>query len=130
MTFGEKVKEIRKRKGLSQLELGEKMQVSQQAIGKYEKTLDQPKMATVRKIANALGVPLSELVTDWSQFSPEEICEDMQDNDIDYSAIDPRQAVNNNRIINKFHNLNFAGQEKAIEQVELLTKIPEYRKDN
>lgn len=129
MTFGEKVREIRKRKGLSQLELGEKMKVSQQAIGKYEKTVEQPKMSTVRKLANALDVHISELVTDWSHFSPGEIWEDMQDNEIDYSAIDPRQAVNDNRIVNNFHNLNFAGQEKAIEQVELLTKIPEYRKD-
>lgn len=32
-------------------------------------------------------------------------------------------------LINSFNQLNDSGQEKAIEQVELLTKIPEYRKD-
>ncbi len=129
MTFGEKVKKIRKEHGFSQRELGERMGgITQQTVAQYEKTIEQPKIATVRKLADALEVSLSELVTDWSQFSPEEICEDMQDNDIDYSSIDPRQAVNDNRIINKFHNLNFAGQEKAIEQVEMLTKIPEYKK--
>ena len=32
-------------------------------------------------------------------------------------------------IISDFRKLNKEGQDKAIEQVELLTKIPEYRKD-
>ena len=32
-------------------------------------------------------------------------------------------------IINKMKKLNDFGQDKAIEQVDLLTKIPEYRKD-
>ena len=33
-------------------------------------------------------------------------------------------------LINSFNQLNHSGQEKAIEQVELLAKIPEYRKDS
>ena len=32
-------------------------------------------------------------------------------------------------IINKMKKLNDFGQDKAIEQVDLLTKIPEYRKE-
>lgn len=130
MTFGDKVKEARKRKGLSQLELGGRMHVSQQAIAKFEKATDQPKLATVRKIANALGVTIDELVTDWSGFSSGEIFEDMSDNEVDYSAINPRQAVNDSRIAKHLHNLNYAGQEKAIAYAADLTKIPEYRKDS
>lgn len=79
MTFGDKVKKIRKKKGLSQLELGVKMHVSQQAIAKFEKATEQPKLATVRKIADALDVTISELVDDWSSFTPEEIAEDISD---------------------------------------------------
>lgn len=36
----------------------------------------------------------------------------------------------NNKILSSFNQLNSKGQNKAIEQVELLTKIPEYRKDS
>lgn len=35
-----------------------------------------------------------------------------------------------NKILSHLDKLNTAGQNKAIEQVELLTKIPEYRKDS
>ena len=36
---------------------------------------------------------------------------------------------NDTKMLNFFHSLNVPGQNKAIEQVELLTKIPEYRKE-
>lgn len=36
---------------------------------------------------------------------------------------------NKKKILKAFDLLNLTGQDKAIEQVELLTKIPEYRKD-
>ena len=51
----------------------------------------------------------------------------MADNKFDYEDINPRQSVNDSRIINHFHSLNYAGQDKALEQVEMLTKIPEYQ---
>lgn len=34
------------------------------------------------------------------------------------------------KILSHFDKLNKSGQDKAIEQIELLTKIPEYRKDS
>lgn len=33
-------------------------------------------------------------------------------------------------LLEHFHKLNEKGQEKALDQIELLTKIPEYRKEN
>ena len=33
-------------------------------------------------------------------------------------------------LFQKFQKLNEKGQDKAIEQIELLTKIPEYRRNN
>ena len=114
MTFGEKVKAARENKGLSQSALAKKMHVSQQAVAKYEKIIEQPKLATVRKIADALDVTISELVTNWSDFSAEEIFEDVAENMKDYENVNPRQEVNDDRIITYFHSLNYAGQEKAI----------------
>ena len=73
MTFGQKVKEIRKKKNLSQQQLGQIMGIKQQTVAQYEKAIDQPKLSTVRKIAEALDVTISELVVDWSSFSPGEL---------------------------------------------------------
>lgn len=36
---------------------------------------------------------------------------------------------NDNELLNLFHTLNETGQNRAIDQIELLTKIPEYRKE-
>ena len=127
MTFGEKVKEIRIRQGISQLQLGQRMNISQQAVAKYEQLVNQPKLITVRKLANALEVPINELTLNWSNYSPDELWSDMEHNKSDYKIIDPRDNVNEDRILSHFHNLNYAGQEKAIEQVKLLTEIPSYK---
>lgn len=85
MTFGEKVKTIREKKGLSQSALAERMDISQQAVAKYEKIVEQPKLPTVRKIAEALKVSISELVDDWTRFTPEEISSDI-DKDTVYES--------------------------------------------
>lgn len=130
MTFGEKVKKVRKEQGLSQRQLGERMGgITQQTVAQYEKAIEQPKLSTVRKLAEALGVTISELVVDWSNFSPDEVLNDMDIYRNDYENFNPRQVTNDNRLINKFHSLNYAGQEKAIEQVVLLTQIPRYQRD-
>ena len=76
MTFGEKIKFIREKNGLTQLDLAKRMNVSQQAVAKYEKIVEQPKLATIRRLANALDVKLYELVIDWTQFSSEELKDD------------------------------------------------------
>lgn len=72
MTFGENIKRIRKEKGMSQQDLGHKLGVTQQTIAQYEKIKETPKLETVRRIANALGVHISELHPDWSKFTPED----------------------------------------------------------
>lgn len=96
MTFGEKVKEIRKKKGLSQLELGKKMNISQQAIAKYEKIIEQPKLTTVQKIADALDVTISELVDDWGKYTLEEIAADIDEETV---------YKNSHRLIEKLESI-------------------------
>jgi len=96
LTFGEKVKEIRKKKGLSQLELGKKMNISQQAIAKYEKIIEQPKLTTVQKIADALDVTISELVDDWGKYTLEEIAADIDEETV---------YKNSHRLIEKLESI-------------------------
>ena len=62
MKTGERIKNIRKQKGISQKELGTRLGVSQQMIGQYETNTREPKIETLRKIANALEVKLSDFL--------------------------------------------------------------------
>lgn len=139
MTFGEKVKMLREEQGLSQSELANKMNITQQAIAKYEKTIDTPKLATVRKIATALDVALSELVDNWSLFSPEEYKEEMSDFGNGFYGKEAPPEVQEKfkkrlfsrkaQMSHKMDLLSDAGQDMALGLVELVTKIPEYQKD-
>jgi transcriptional regulator with XRE-family HTH domain len=63
MTVGKRIQKIRKEKGLTQKELGAKLGVSASMIGQYENDLRKPKMETIRKIATALNVDESALLT-------------------------------------------------------------------
>lgn len=62
MNYGENIKKIRKEKGLTQKQLGKKLGISQAAIGQFESNKTNPKMETLRRIANALEVDLWEIV--------------------------------------------------------------------
>lgn len=64
MTTGENIKRIRKEKGLTQKELGELCGINEANIRKYENGKQNPKIETIRRIANALGVPLNDLMPD------------------------------------------------------------------
>ena len=55
-TIGERIKELRKEKGLTQAELGEKLGVSASMVGQYENGFRKPKKDTLCRIMEALGV--------------------------------------------------------------------------
>lgn len=62
MPTGSRIKEIRTQKGLTQKELGRKCEIAESTIRRYELGSLNPKIETLQKIANALGVPVTELL--------------------------------------------------------------------
>lgn len=62
MNFNERLIELRKSKGLSQDELGEKLQVSRQAISKWETGQSYPDFEKLVNISDYYGLSLDELV--------------------------------------------------------------------
>lgn len=54
--FGDNLKKIRKEKGLTQQQLGDKLGCSKELISQYERGKLHPKTKTVANIAKALGV--------------------------------------------------------------------------
>jgi transcriptional regulator with XRE-family HTH domain len=55
--IGSKIKEQRKKRGLTQKELAEKLRISVHALSKYEQNQRKPSMSTIKQIAAALEVP-------------------------------------------------------------------------
>lgn len=62
MALGEKLKEIRKRFDLSQEELEEIMNVSRQAITKWERDVGIPDISNLKEISKTFGVSIDYLL--------------------------------------------------------------------
>jgi len=54
--LAERLRELRKQKGLSQTELGERVGVHYTHIGRYERGVSRPAADTLKRLADALGV--------------------------------------------------------------------------
>ena len=108
MTIGERIKEIRQEKNMTQKELGEKCGLADSAIRRYELGKANPKKETIQKIANALNIDPFEMAT---------------------KVLEESINAKEQELFESYNQLNTAGQEKAVEQVKLLTKIPEYQQD-
>ncbi len=142
MTVGENIKRIRKEKGLTQKALGQLCNMNESQIRRYELGLSNsnPKIETIQKIATGLGVPWEILLSDQQEVDLiiKEEMKKMVDS-MNFEAVTPKNGniwdlsievlENRHKYIQLYDELNKTGQDKAIEQVELLTKIPEYRKD-
>lgn len=67
MTFGDRLKKIRKEKNITQLELSEMISISRSSIAQYENNIYQPNIETIELIANTLNINVSELFEDKSK---------------------------------------------------------------
>lgn len=69
-TFGEKIKEIRRERSLSQEQLAALLGTSKQVISRYETNQRTPKITVAQEYADKLGVSLSFLIDDSFDFDP------------------------------------------------------------
>lgn len=150
MNIGEQIKKTRKEKGLSQAKLAEKSNISLKTLQRYEKGVRTPNFIILQSIANALDVNLSDLTLS-SEPLPVTLNKDQANNlfqnidflrenghvktlkvefikdEIDFTKEEEIHAIT---LLRNFFKLNSDGQQRALENVGDLTKIPEYRKDN
>ena len=63
MEFNEKLQELRKKKGLTQEELAEKLYVSRTAISKWESGRGYPNIESLKSIARFFSVTIDELLS-------------------------------------------------------------------
>ena len=62
MTFGEKLRHVRRMRGLTQAELAEKTDTSNVTISLYERGLRDPSFANLRRLAKSLNVTADYLL--------------------------------------------------------------------
>lgn len=124
LTTGEKIKKTRIQKEFTQKQLAEKCGMYESQIRKYESGKINPKIETLQKIANALQVPVNSLRSD----SELELNSFMKYLDKSFDTFKDNLRLEN-KLISDYRILNAQGRQKAHEQIEMLTKIPEYRAD-
>ena len=64
MTFSEKLMQLRRQKGWSQEELGEKLDVTRQTVSKWELGSTTPEMEKLIAMSELFGISIDELVKD------------------------------------------------------------------
>ena len=62
MDFGQRLKEIRKRNGLTQDAMAERLHVTRQAVSNWENNSNLPDLAMILQIAEAFSLSLDELI--------------------------------------------------------------------
>ncbi len=72
MSFADKLRLLRKERGLSQEEFAELIGVSRQAVGKWENDASYPEVETLIEISRKLNVSLDMLFSDETGFRPKD----------------------------------------------------------
>ncbi len=77
-TFGNMITTLRKERGMTQLELAEKMAVTDKAVSKWERDLSLPDVNSIPKLAEIFDVSVDELMqvqADTKEKSDEKVSE-------------------------------------------------------
>ena len=94
------------------MELAKKLNMTQQRISSYEKGIREPDIETLKEIIKFFGVSADYFLGISNTTS-----------NIEKQT---QQTSNNSEILTYYNQLNDLGKEKAINNIEDLTKIPEY----
>lgn len=142
MTIGEKIKKARIDAKMTQKELAEKCGMADSAIRKYESGKITPKVETIEKIADALGIPWLDLypdstareaamksilaITDELQGQFEKMKAGFPSTDLKLATAEELEyrAI----LLKQFEKLNIKGQRVAVERVQELAQIPAYQR--
>ena len=132
MKFGESLKELRLNHGLSQRELGERLGVSQQTVAQYERAEDPPKMKTIKRLADAMGMDSQEILAFAAMSQINNLLDKYKEQGLyepePMPDIDDFHCIDENAVLTLVDQLNYAGLARIYDHLVDLTKIPEYRK--
>lgn len=141
-TVGEKIRKLRKEKGLTQKQLGDLCGMADSAIRRYENMGANPKIETLRKIADALGVDvmifLQEQQSDDQVLKIKENNSDEKQNDItsasfstaEYTADEMRQIVKFAQFLKNDRDRDVSAAETDKEMYDAKSKQGEMQDQN
>lgn len=128
MTIGEKIKQIRKEKGLTQKALGELLSISEGMVRQYELGIRNPKIETIEKIASALKISPFEIMgySYWDEkYNPDgKLAEEVKV----IQQVEKEFGQDAFILLQHYSKLNEKGQKKAINDLADMTEIKKYKK--
>ena len=144
MTIGEKIRCIRKEKGLTQKELSRRSGIAEITIRQYEANKYNPKPDAVMKLCAGLNCTINDLIDDENQkyyrmfdnisitFSSKmpDSREEKKRNELikTFNELSSHGKEEAPHLLNAFSSLNSTGQNEAVKRVKELSKIEGYRK--
>ena len=128
MTMGERIKYLRESIGMTQDELGEKIGVQKSAIVKYEKgKVENIKRSAIKTMAEIFNVSPCYLM---GFDEDEDEIKTISTQVALLQAVQDQWGKDSVKMLELFTGLNPDGQKKALNQLEDLSEIPKYRKDD
>ena len=152
MTLGDSLKKARLEKGLTQKQLGELCGMADSAIRRYENSTAKPKITTLRRITDALGLKLYDLGNILEFYSIDDLKEDLAPEkpkikiaisskmpesmgvhykhllNVTYDNLSDNGKSDAYKLLEAYSKLNNTGQNEALKRVRELSKIEGYRK--
>jgi transcriptional regulator with XRE-family HTH domain len=116
MTLGERIKSARKKAGLSQKDLANRMGVTQSNISQYENGYKSPGYETLERFASAIGCGISDLL-------PGEVTASQGDSSAGSSLLLQSDEYD---LLCSYRALNASGKNKVIAYAEDLSHIAKY----
>lgn len=128
MHTGTKIKELRKSRGWTQEELGEKLGVKKAAIQKYEKgEIVNLKLATIKKLCEIFQIPPGQLIFP----EAEEMDKKYNSKQLRFEVkiIEDIETIYGMEALEMFHGftrLNNIGKTKALDMIDDLASLEKY----
>lgn len=137
MTIGERIRNLRKKKSITQEQLADRLGLKRSIISKYENGIVDINLSTIKKIADILEISTTDLI-EGGQFVDEnfDINEDIKKHPEKYTMIKDNTGRTIAHSLNKDHEvmllrykaLNKKGKEEANNYIAYLSTKDEYTK--
>lgn len=142
VSTGSRIKDLRIKKGLTQRQLGELIGMADSAIRRYESDRGNPTAKTLRRIADALEVPVDSLLYDGNinitiykpkyalHLPSQEKMDLMTPAEQEYYYLrllaDTAPDVLREKLTDSYDALNKLGQVEAVRRMQELSRLSEY----
>ena len=132
-SIGERIKDCRKIKGFTQEQLAKATRISVMSIRRYESGERLANVEILQRIANALGISLSDLTNAQIFYGQDGEFRGVVGYEQDVRPFieekrSAEMATSEDALCALFRDLNVRGKKTAIERVQELTEIPKYKK--